>query len=341
MVAGVDYSDIHAARKAHLDGMARQGRLMAPITWLLRGLFALARLVGLEYPLFRLFFRPMVGMFDAAIDKAFVDYTPDGHDVFVCSYFKSGTNWVMHLVQQIAHRGEAEFDDILDVIPWADCPAQPTTISLRDERPWRQSPTGLRGIKTHARAQFVPYSEKARYICVIRDPKDTIVSGYHFFGSMLLGPLIPSVATWVRHCTSPEAVFHPWPEFVAGFWPWRNRDNVLFLTYEQLQRDREGTIRSLAEFMAVNLTEDQVARIAGLTSFDHMKTMDHKFYPGEVTPFARPGGKMMRSGKQGNSGELLTPAQQQHIDDWCREQLAKLGCDFPYNQHYGRKNGQT
>jgi len=331
----IDFAGLHQARKKHLDSMARQGKLLAPLTALLRLVFAASRLLGFEYPLFRGFFKPMAGMFDTAIDKAFQNYTPTGHDIIVCSYFKSGTNWMMQIAHQIANRGEGEYEDILDVVPWADCPAPATTISLADPRPQQLSKTGLRVIKTHARAQFVPYNEHAKYVCVIRDPKDVVVSGYHFFGSMLLGPLIPSVETWVRHCTSDEAVFHPWAEFTAGYWQWRERKNVLFITYEQMQEDATGTIRKVATLMGVELSDAEMEKVRQLSSFEHMKEIDHKFYPGEVTPFARKGGRMFRRGKKGASGEMLSAEQQARIDADSAQRLLALRCDFPYDEYYG------
>lgn len=330
-----EFADVALRRRTTLASIARQGRLLTPLTWLLRGVFAASRALGLEYPLFRRFFKPMAGMFDTAIAKAFAGYTPTAQDVFVCSYFKSGTNWAMHMAYQVAERGEGEFDDILDVIPWVDCPNQDTTIARDDPRPARRSRTGRRVIKTHARARFVPYNDQARYICLVRDPKDVVVSGYHFFGSMLLGPLMPTVETWVRHCTSAEAVFHPWAEFTAGYWAWRDRPNVLFLTYEQMQDDPVGTIRKMAGLMGVDLADAEVERVRELTTFEHMKAIDHKFYPGEVTPFARRGGRMIRRGRKGASDELLTADQQARIDSTCRADLKALGSDFPYDAHYG------
>lgn len=336
-MASTEFADIHRSRKAHLDAMARQGKLLRPLTALVRGIFALSRGLGFEYPLFRAFFKPMTGMFDKAIDKAFRGYTPTANDVFVCAYYKSGTNWLMQVAHQIANCGEGEFDDILDVIPWADCPAPETTIPLADPRPARLSITGKRVIKTHARAQYVPYSAEARYLCVIRDPKDVVVSAHHFFGSMLLGPLIPSVETWVRHCLSKDAAFGPWSDFVASYWPWRDRPNVLFVTYEEMQDDSIATIRKIATLMDVDLNDAEVEKINRLSSFEYMKNIDHKFYPGEVTPFARPGGSMIRRGKKGSSGEMLTLDQQGSIDRYCRTRLAALGCDFPYDQYYGNR----
>ncbi|RLA10045.1 MAG: hypothetical protein DRQ60_01640 [Gammaproteobacteria bacterium] len=332
-----EFADIAASRKKALDSKAWQGKLMTPFTWLLRGVFGLSRLLGCEAWLFRHFVKPFAGMFSTAIGKAFVDYTPTEHDVFVCSYYKSGTNWLMYAAYQVAEKGTGEFNDILDVAPWPDCPAQETTIALRDQRPIKRSITGQRVIKTHARAEFVPYSEKAKYICLVRDPKDTVVSAHHFFGSMLLGPLIPSTNTWVKQCMSEGAVFGPWHRFLASYWPWRDRGNVLFITYEQMMADPQASIRKIAELMAVELTDAEVARVAELTSYKSMKAIDHKFYPGEVSPFARRGGQMIRQGKAGSSGDMLNTAQQGFIDSYCRNGLVELGCDFPYDEHYGKR----
>jgi hypothetical protein len=40
---------------------------------------------------------------------------------------------------------------------------------------------------------------------------------------------------------------------------------------------------------------------------------------------------MMRRGKSGGSAELITAQQQQRIDDHWRMELARIGCDFPYD----------
>ena len=45
---------------------------------------------------------------------------------------------------------------------------------------------------------------------------------------------------------------------------------------------------------------------------------------------------MMRRGERGKSGELISPAEQQRIDDYWRGQLQKLGSDFPYDQAFAK-----
>ena len=179
----------------------------------------------------------------------FGDYQATAHDVFACVYFKSGTNWLMQILVQIIHHGAAEFDHVHDIVPWPDSPDPRYTVALSDETAWKNSPSGLRVIKTHLDLAQVPFSAEGRYICVVRDPKDTCVSGYHFLRAEGMGPMTPSVANFVEFFLSPNFPFHPWPEFLNEYWQVRNRENVLFLTYEEMKKDLRGTVRRIAALL--------------------------------------------------------------------------------------------
>ncbi|MCI5167722.1 MAG: hypothetical protein D3903_16935 [Candidatus Electrothrix sp. GM3_4] len=50
--------------------------------------------------------------------RSFAGYTPTVHDVFVATFAKSGTNWMMQIAQQISSLGAAEFDHIHDLVAW-------------------------------------------------------------------------------------------------------------------------------------------------------------------------------------------------------------------------------
>ena len=265
----------------------------------------------------------------------FGDYRPTAHDVLACVYFKSGTNWLMQIVVQVIHRGAAEFDHIHDIVPWPDSPDPRYTVPLSDETAWQKSPTGLRVIKTHDWLANVPYSPEAHYICVVRDPKDVCVSAHHFIRASGMGPMTPSVPNFVEWFLSPSFAFHPWGEFLAGYWSMRDRDNVLFMTYEEMKKDLAGTVRRIAALLKIELSASEVEEVVRRSSFEHMKQIEHKFETGMMVPWATPHGAMIRSGKHKGSGELLTPALQQRIDDHSRAELKRLGCDFPYDEMFG------
>lgn len=266
----------------------------------------------------------------------FGPYQPGAHDVFVCSYFKSGTNWTLQIAVQIAHRGAATFEHIHDLVAWPEANARGRGIGVRieDETPWRNAPTQLRVIKTHLRCAQVPYSEAARYICVVRDPKDVFVSSYHFMRDGTLGVLMPSKDKWLRTFLSNDAVSGSWAEHLNGWWQLRARSNVLFLTYEQMKRDLPGSVRRIAALMGVVLSAAELERVVQQSSFEHMKSIADRFDLGARHRAHRAGSRMIRRGESGGSGEMLTVAEQQRIDRHCCEELARLGSDFPYAQMF-------
>lgn len=267
----------------------------------------------------------------------FEGYEPTGHDVLVCSYFKSGTNWTMQMVTQIARRGSAEFDHIHDLVPWIELPARfRYAVPVTDERAWRESPTGLRAVKTHLPFAKLTYTDKAHYVWVVRDPKDVFVSGYRFVKSVMMGPMMPSVGHWLDMFLSDGAYLGSWAEHLDGGWRRRHEDNVLFLTYEEMKADLDGTVARIAGFMGVDLTADELERATERSSFSWMREHSSQFDTrGLSPPWAAPRRAMVRRGETRGAGELLSPADQKRIDDYCRGELERLGNDFPYDAAFG------
>jgi len=208
------------------------------------------------------------------IEKAFANYTPIKNDIFVCSYFKSGTNWTMQIAHQIANRGQGEYQNIHDVIAWPDVPMKNFAIPILDKSPSQQSITGLRAIKTHLDGNFVPYNKQAKYICVVRDPKDVFVSSYFFMRSVLFGKLMPSVATWLDLFLSKFALHGPWANFLHSYWSWRDRSNVLFLTFEEMKEDLPEVIRKTTNLLGVELSTEEFERVCYLSSYSYMKMIE-------------------------------------------------------------------
>ncbi len=190
-------------------------------------------------------------------------------------------------------------------------------------------------IKTHCLKKHVPFTREARYIAVTRDPKDCAVSGYRFLQALALGPLMPRIENWIAFALSPDWP-DSWADHLAGWWEARREPNVRFITYEQRKRDHAGLVRKIAEFMGVDLTPAELVAVVEQSTFASMKAAQHKSEPGLVVPWGRENA-MMRRGATGGSSELLTPELQRRIDEHCRSELARLGCDFPYDAEYGAR----
>ena len=266
------------------------------------------------------------------------NYTPTSHDVFVVAHVKSGTNWMMQIAHQLAFHGNADYDHIHSVVAWPDIammgPMNHYAIPIDDPSVWMASPEQKRVIKTHLDFDWLPYSTDARYIIVIRDPKDVFVSSYFFF--VKNGPLSFtgfSADTWLEvFLSTGMGIWSSWPVNTAGYWAARHKPNVLIVPFKSMKKDLRGTVKKVADFMGVRATSDIIDRVCEKSSFDYMKRIDEKFRAWEMIPWKSTAAPMMRKGTQSSSSELLSAEQQERIDRHFMAELKRLGSDFPYEE---------
>lgn len=305
-----------------------------------------AKRVGLSKAIVRLMTRQMRSKDLKA--RAFAGYRPTKHDVFVATYGKSGTNWMMQIAQQIAYRGRSEFEHIHDVVPWPDAPGPtarwiaPLSDSSGSPPP---SPTGLRVIKTHLATEFVPYSADACYLTVLRDPKEVLVSSYYFLGGILGVLSHVSIDDWFElfigsgspssGSPSSGSLASEWASHTASYWAWRERPNLLVLNYREIVEDPHGSIERVAATMGVELTQEELALVVERSSFEYMKAHQSQFAPPRL-PLTKESERplMIRRGKSGQSGEQLSAAQQSAVDRICQQELERLRSDFPYARFF-------
>lgn len=308
-----------------------QQRLLVFLVYILGvPLIKLLEMTGLYIHLARM----MRKQFKQRTAHSFGAYQPDAHDVLVCSYPKSGTNWMMQIAYQTAFRGQGEFEHVHKVIPWPDS-VYPLQAQLDDENLAKAAPTNLRVIKTHLDWQHIPYSPEAHYILVLRDPKDAFVSSYHFVRDVGFGVMMPSINTWLQTFLMADTFFMgSWAENVDSYWQVRERDNVLLVTFEQMKADQRAIIQQVTDLMGVELTPEEFNLVDEKSHFRYMKTISEKFDPPKTTPWIDGDAQLIRSGKSGASSELLTVEQQRQIDDFCRAELQRLGSDFPYDEMF-------
>jgi hypothetical protein len=299
--------------------------------------------LGFESALVTLMNRAQSG---GRFERVFRGYEPTASDVFVSTFAKSGTNWMMQIAHQVAFRGAGDYAHIHDVISWPDMGgrrSQRMAVSLDDNRVQNASPTHLRVIKTHLSARYVPYNRSARYLVVVRDPKEILVSSYYFAGGAA-GPLMPNPDVWFQLFLTrrfPLNFGSTWAEHTAGYWALRHEPNVLLLPFQEMKRDLKGAVRQVADALGVPLTSAEMSSVLERSTFSYMSSIEHKFTP--IPKGALPWGdglKMMRQGQSGRSSEMLTLEQRRRIDAHFQEELERLGSDFPYARLFAVADSQ-
>ena len=113
-----------------------------------------------------------------------------------------------------------------------------------------------------------------RYIYVARNPKDTAVSLFHHMRAF---KEFEYTASWDEHFENfmdGLVETSSWFRHVLPWWQHRHDDNILFIKYEDLQRDLAAHVRIIAAFLGMELTDGQVDAVVVQSSFEAMKSSD-------------------------------------------------------------------
>lgn len=252
-----------------------------------------------------------------------LDYKPAPTDVFIVTPPKSGTTWMQQIVHGLRTRGSMDFDEIGRVVPWINM-AHDMGIDIH--APQASDP---RAFKTHSTLDEVPKGGK--YIVVLRDPKDALLSHYHFFEDFFFEKGSIDLETFAREHYIPGRDVH---QHVTALWGKRNDERVLPLFFENMKTDLAGTIEKVAEFIGIEL-DDELKQIV-------LKQSDIKFMQAHKDQFedhlvrkARSGpmrlpldGQLnkVRNGQVGESKEIVPDHIKTELDKvWQTEVTAKIG----------------
>jgi hypothetical protein len=174
-----------------------------------------------------------------------LDYQPEPTDVFIVTPPKCGTTWMQQIVHGLRTRGSMDFDEISRVVPWINM-AHDMGIDI-----YAPQAANPKAFKTHSKLNEVPKGGK--YIVVVRDPCDALVSDYHFMGEMFFDKNSVNLEEFAREDFIPDRGVH---KHILAFWEQRSEKNVLALCYENMKADLPGTIERVAEFIGIELDEE-------------------------------------------------------------------------------------
>jgi Sulfotransferase domain len=251
-------------------------------------------------------------------------------DLFIATFPKCGTTWMQQIVHGLRTRGSMDFDDISLVVPFFE---MASVLGIDLDLPQVAEP---RAFKTHLPWDMVP--KGARYIYVLRDPGDALVSLYHYLNGVLMARDAIAIDDFARGVFLP-APGGPWGRYwdhLRSWWPLHERAEALFVCFEDMQHDLASAVARVARFM--NLGADGAVRelVARQASFAYMQQHTSKFNDKTLLralesprePSSQETWVMMRSGRIGDHKHALSAETQDALGaTWQREIEATLG--FP------------
>lgn len=252
------------------------------------------------------------------------------NDVWIVGYPRSGMTWIQEivfLVQTLDFEGSRQID-CDERIPYLEFPT--STLADLSER---SSP---RIIKTHLPLKLLPtqiQTIQPKIVYIARNPKDVVVSYFHLVSSIQsLTRYKGKLEDFVDSFLADRVPYSPWSVHVLDFWEIKDQPNVLFLTYEDLHKDLEGSIRKVAAFLEKELKNEDVQKIAKHCSFDEMKinpSVNHQWLTDRQFRDSKKA-EFLRKGKVGDWKKYLSKEQDDKLNVKIALKLKQSGLFFQY-----------
>ncbi|KAL3099745.1 hypothetical protein niasHT_027695 [Heterodera trifolii] len=252
---------------------------------------------------------------------------PLGTDVFVCTYPKCGTTWIQHICSQLLYNNEygpgqgkelCFTSPMIERLGAAFCDSLKYPRLLKTHFSWANLP------KRHLQQSATTTNGTAqhKYIFAVRNPKDCCV--HHncnfkiyewahgkfddFFELFIEGRLM---------------AFGDYFEHLLSWLPHLSDANVLFLKYEDMLNDLEGSVRKIGHFLGGNAeklvnNQQTLSRIVAESRLEAMQRDQQRWFSGT----ALNGESFVRKGTSRDWKNYMSKAQSDRMDRAFRQKLA-------------------
>ncbi|KAM4695158.1 amine sulfotransferase-like isoform 1-T2 [Discoglossus pictus] len=252
-------------------------------------------------------------------------------DVFLVTYPKSGTIWtqqVLSLIFNEGHRNGTEAIDNMTRVPWIeynlykiDYKNRPSPRLFSSHLPYYLMPRDLR-------------NRKGKVIYVSRNPKDAMVSFYHFYKIMAKMSIDIKWEEFFELYLSGLVLGGSYFDHIRGWLTHKEEYNFLFLTYEEMKKDLRSAVLKICQFVGNKLSDEEVETVVQKATFKNMKhdpLANYKFLPEDVLHKNK--GDFLRKGTVGDWKNIMTVAQNEKFDKIYEEKMKDLSVNYVWDIH--------
>ncbi|XP_054425838.1 amine sulfotransferase-like [Pteronotus mesoamericanus] len=269
------------------------------------------------------------------------DFEIQDDDVFIITYPKSGTIWTQQILSLIyfeEHRNSTENVKTIDRIPFfeyirpkMDFVKRPSPRLFASHLPYYLVPKGLK-------------SKKAKIIYVYRNPKDVLISYFHFTNLMVLCEAMDNMEQFMEKFLEGKVAGSLWFDHIRGWYEHRHDFNILFMMYEEMKKDLRSSVLKISSFLEKELSEEDVEAIVKQATFQNMKS-DPKANYEEILNnelWKRTEGHFMRKGVVGDWKRHLTVEQNERFDKVFQRKMQDVPLKFIWdiNEEENQFNSQ-
>lgn len=228
-------------------------------------------------------------------------FIPHDDDIIISTSIKSGTTWTQAIVRELIVHAMQQ----VGVTDLTQFPAPDSGSSLWLDRRWGQvdelhaqlaAQPHRRFLKTHLALDGLPIYRQIRYLVVARDPRDVFMSlwnhyaGYTDYFYDLFNSTPRRVGGPCPRC--PADIHDFWAMWISrgwfeweqegypfwgnmhhnqSWWNYHQLDNILLVHYADMLADPVAEIRRMADFLAIDVSDEVLAQVVETTSLKAMR----------------------------------------------------------------------
>lgn len=257
------------------------------------------------------------------------DFEYKDSDIFVCTYAKSGTTWVQQIIKQILNNSmkikNVHFESL-----WIEATfifgGGENGKQIMLEKLNEQFKNGNRRvIKSHLPLNAIVYNKNAKYIYVVRDGRDVIMSLLNHHNSFTdevrnklnVGPPLDFDVFYDKFINKENNIYWNYFEHIKSWWKYKDLPNILFVHYNDLKNDLKNEIKKISNFIDFPIEdEDMLKIITKHCTFDYMKNNENVFSP---PPNMMKTGSFINKGINGRWKKIMNKEQIDLYNQKCKQ----------------------
>ncbi|KAJ3707991.1 hypothetical protein LUZ61_011696 [Rhynchospora tenuis] len=211
-------------------------------------------------------------------------FKPRFTDVFVASFPKCGTTWLKAIAFSVIHRNKYDFvsHPLLRLNPH-DCVNFLELLFCEKDQTYLESLTSPRVLGLHLAYSMLPdsiRSSECKIIYICRDPKDALVSLWHWIKNLQDDRSFLFSEAFEIFCEGRSLAGPIW-KHVLEYWneSLKRPNKILFLRYEDMLADPLESVKRVANFVGHPFTKEEeiegvIDKIVDICSFNKLTGLD-------------------------------------------------------------------
>ena len=268
------------------------------------------------------------------------NFTLKDGDICLLTYPKCGTMWAQELISLVRNNFDfkktqeipltergvmLDFPFLAGVLAKDGLPVE----SMLERMENAPSP---RLILSHLPFALLPDDlfSKCKVIICLRNPKDTLVSKYHFEKLIKVLGFVGDFESYFDLFMDDCTIYGSYFEHVKESWGNRHRDNVCLLFFEDMKKNLGENVRNVAKFLGKDFTDEQIEQSVEFLSFKKMKERGTTDKMQAMMKKKESDGHVMRKGESGDWKNNFTNKMTERMDEAIAKHLTPVGLEFQY-----------